>query len=64
MENEERYRQIKAEILGEDSDDDESGSDDDEEAEEEEGEGEGDAGRREDVLSAVRLRWWIDEDEL
>ena len=31
---------------------------------EEEGEGEGDAGRREDVLSAVRLRWWIDEDEL
>lgn len=38
LENEDRYKSIKAEILGEDSDDDESGSEsDEEESEEEEG---------------------------
>lgn len=41
IENEERYKSIKAEILGEDSDEDESGSeessDDSEEDEDEEG---------------------------
>ena len=40
MEHEERYKQIKAEILGEGSDDDESGSEEsEEESEEEEEEG-------------------------
>ena len=37
MENEEKYKSIKAEILGDDSDEDEDGSEDEDEDEDEEG---------------------------
>jgi pre-mRNA-splicing factor CWC22 len=37
VENEEKYKSIKAEILGDDSDEDEDGSEDEDEDEDEEG---------------------------
>lgn len=37
MENEEKYKSIKAEILGDDSDEDEDGSEEEDEDEDEEG---------------------------